>query len=861
MNAMNTAQDIFSIAQQEGLDPKKTGSGMIRCRCPRGCDAKKRRNSDFGSLIVCDTKKGSFGWLHCNKCGLDHNILGGQREDYKERVKMETEAKQKPVKARPPINMEKAWSKLVDARDEEYGDRLESWAMDRGWDEEIAVIFSRLPDVVFAPSGVRMFGDAGRLLKKTADLKGCNDKDEWVPSPRPVLFALRDLEGVIRSCMRRALGEIAPEDPNQKSVQLSLADRAGAGHLEKESLKAMQLVLGSLPQWVEALKRREPVYVVEGEPDFGYMAALCELEGVGAVIGSPSHGGLRGICRLAKQLILTEMPPNAEDEDDEMPRVFFVPHLGDHKDVGLRSMEESARSMSDVIAPVIISLPTESGKIDLAEYAESHGREALQVSLEDGGNHSMPFGSGRRSRPRRPLFAFTDLGNADRFVHDNARDLLYAKEQKKWFVYRNRWELDPSKEGLGAMALAKETAKSVAEDIDHPQVIAADRQKEARKWSLTSQGASSIRNMLDLAKSDARISISFDDLDKNPLLFGLPNGVMDLETMKMRPMRRSDMMTKVGGVEYTPGAKCPRWEQFIREIMAEDEELCRFLQVAVGYSLTGLTDEQCLFVVLGFGSNGKSTLIDTINAVTGDYSRNASFNTFLRRKSEGPRNDLAALRGARLVYASEPDRTKGLDEAVVKEITGGEPVTCRFLYGEDFVYTPEYTIFLSANHAPTINGGDEGIWRRIKTIPFRSTFYSKNDPRVKAQEIENPLFKDPTLKRKLAAELPGILNWALDGCRMWMGSRSLPSASAVTDATKSYREDMDVIGAFLAQNTTKSKGSKQSSKDLYKRYQTFMEDEGSRAISHKAFSQALQERGYKKSRTRTGVVYSGLLLK
>ena len=202
-------------------------------------------------------------------------------------------------------------------------------------------------------------------------------------------------------------------------------------------------------------------------------------------------------------------------------------------------------------------------------------------------------------------------------------------------------------------------------------------------------------------------------LDGNHMLLGCPNGIVDLTTGQCRPGRREDLVTKCIGIPYDANADCPRFLTFLDEIFDGDAELTGFIRRAFGYTLTGQTGEQVMFILHGTGANGKSVLVETLKTVMGKYANTTPFITFAEKNRSDSTNDLAALAGARMVVASESEETAGLNESRIKRLTGGDEVAARFLYNEFFGYVPTFKIWLSLNHKPRVTGTDEGIWRRL----------------------------------------------------------------------------------------------------------------------------------------------------
>jgi putative DNA primase/helicase len=293
-------------------------------------------------------------------------------------------------------------------------------------------------------------------------------------------------------------------------------------------------------------------------------------------------------------------------------------------------------------------------------------------------------------------------------------------------------------------------------------------------------------------------------------------------------------------VEYDPEATCPRWDKFLHRIMDGNENLLRFLKRMVGYCLTGDTSEQLLFLLYGTGANGKSTFLETIRCLLGDYARQADLNTFVARSSDAIRNDIARLQGARLVSAVEAEASKKLDEPLIKQITGCDTVTARFLHKEHFEFKPTCKVVLASNHNPCLSGTDEGIWRRIRRVPFG----------VRIPEPE----RDLALQGKLKVELSGILRWALEGLADWQ-REGLGIPEEVKAATDTYREEMDVLADFLSEWCVLNPLAKVSAKPLYEVYCAWAVESREVALTQKAFGRNLRARGLKRQKGTGGYWY------
>jgi putative DNA primase/helicase len=323
------------------------------------------------------------------------------------------------------------------------------------------------------------------------------------------------------------------------------------------------------------------------------------------------------------------------------------------------------------------------------------------------------------------------------------------------------------------------------------QMDDAKQRQALASHALKSESARAIHSALDLAQSEAKIVVHTDSLDTDPLLLNVNTGTIDLRTGHQHPHDRGDLITKLAPIDYDPHAKAPAWQAFLDRVLEGDQALAELLRRAVGYSLTGTTGEQVLFILHGAGANGKSTFLEILRALHGDYGQQAPPELLVDRRNIIP-NDVARLPGVRCLAAAESGEGGRLNESLVKSLTGGDTVAARFMRGEWFEFTPQFTPWLATNHKPTIRGTDEGIWRRIRLIPFNVTI--------------PPDQRDPDLPAKLRAELPGILNWALEGCLAWQAD-GLTNPAAVEEATAEYRAEQDTSAPSSTRRASCSRAS------------------------------------------------------
>jgi putative DNA primase/helicase len=381
-----------------------------------------------------------------------------------------------------------------------------------------------------------------------------------------------------------------------------------------------------------------------------------------------------------------------------------------------------------------------------------------------------------------------------------------------------------------------------------------DRATATLNWCLKSEDARRINAMLDMARSEPGIPILPDQMDRDPWLFNCANGTLELKTGRLREHRREDYITKLCPVEYHPEARCPVWNLVLEMVFAQKQSIISYLQRVLGHCLTGDTSEQALWIFWGSGSNGKSIIINTILELLGeDYAVKAARDLFLARKTDNHPTQVARLFGRRLVVCTETGSGARLDEVLVKELTGGDPVTARRMREDPWQFVPAFKPVLVTNHKPEVRDTDDGIWRRCRLIPFEVRFWDPARGEAGAPELK----ADKTLPQKLRAEYPGILSWLLKGCLDWQRD-GLQTPQEVLTATGAYRGEQDVMGQFLAECCVKgSVDYKAKAGDLYGVFLLWCDENHEVKISQRRFGQALTERGFERY-TDNGTKYRGV---
>ncbi len=484
---------------------------------------------------------------------------------------------------------------------------------------------------------------------------------------------------------------------------------------------------------------------------------------------------------------------------------------------------------------------------------ESEARATIKSGLGDGkkeprnvvleGRQRPEGQSPERQRPdaqpREPEH-LTEGGNASRLVRLHGKDLRYCHTWKKWLVWDGSiWRPDLNGKVYRLAADVVKDLYSQAARVDDLNL-----RKELVSFARGSDRRQHYRNVLDLAACRLPLAITADALDTNPWLAVAGDVAIDLKTLETRTPTREDLSTKSLGTRYDPSATCPTWDRFISETFGNDEELISYIKRAVGYSLTGSMAEQVFFFCHGVGANGKSTFLAVVRALMGDYAYESAFSTFLAQDRDRIRNDLAALVGARLVTAIEAEDGSRLSMQVLKAITGGDPITCRFLFGEMFTYRPTFKIWLAANNKPAISERNYAAWRRVHLIPFKN--------------VVPPEKRDGELEAKLLKELPGILNWALEGLKDYHETGLTPP-QAVQAATEEYRRENDNLQSFVGECCRVDKLAVCRNVDLYAAYQGYCRDLGQEPLSQTKFSNELKAcEGIAQSRDERGRIWLGI---
>lgn len=452
----------------------------------------------------------------------------------------------------------------------------------------------------------------------------------------------------------------------------------------------------------------------------------------------------------------------------------------------------------------------------------------------------------------------TDLGNAQRLVREHGHDLRYVFAWRQWLVWDGRrWKIDDTGEIFrrAKQTVRKMFTEAVAEVNEmHRQLESSagdgvmapvlkarlSRANAAMKWAVDSHSARKLENMVVLARSEPGIPVTPDLFDKDPMLFNVANGTLDLRYAVLKPHSRDDYLTKLCPAEWDEDAACPLWMRSLGIWMDGNSNLCDYLQRMVGYSLTADVSEQVLFFMHGEGSNGKSTFVATILDLLGDYASMAVSDLLTMKHNDSHPTERADLCGLRFVGIIETEQGKRLAESLVKQLTGGDAVKARRMRQDFFLFKPTWKLFLAANHAPVIKGTDHAIWRRIRLIPFT----------VKIPDSE----KLDNFSERLKAERSGILKWAVKGCMEWQKIR-LSDPPEVMAATQAYQRAQDSLQDFFSECCTIADFARVKSSVLYDAYVKWS---GEKGLSRPEFKSRMSRKGFDSRMSNGCMLYDGI---
>jgi putative DNA primase/helicase len=625
------------------------------------------------------------------------------------------------------------------------------------------------------------------------------------------IYSYRDVDGsIVHETVRYK---------NPKGFSQRRPDGKG-GHIYKDVFKGITPILYRRSELLAA-DPAKLVFISEGEKDVENLYA-------NGLIATTCAMGAKKWC-------------DRYSDDLRGRSVVILPHNDSdgrlHADSVARSLQGKAISVK------VVELPGLPEKGDVSDFLAAGGTvDQILEMVTMAPEWAPPATTGPASTEKLPRFARTDRGNAERLVHRHGRDFHYCFPWKKFLLWDGpRWKLDGKSQ---ICRFAKETARSI---LDEAAAAGTDEEKkELVVWWKSSESKKLLDAMIALASSEQGIPIMPEDVNSNPMLLNCLNGTVDLETGRLRPHDRDDLILSLAPVNFDASATCPIWDKTLRKIFADKTDVITFWQRLCGLSLTGLVDEQVLPVLYGSGANGKSTILTVLLELMGtDYSLMAPPGLLMLKQGENHPTERACLYGKRLVVDVESAENARLNENLVKQLTGSDRIQARRMREDFWEFSPTHKLMLATNHRPKISETTHAIWRRIKLIPFTVTI------------PEEEQIKD--LPKRLRAEYPGILAWCVRGCLDWK-KNGLGVPDDVNNATADYRANEDVLGDFITNECTISSSLSAKASHLYKRYQSWTEGCGEKTLSQRAFGLALSERGFERY-TNDGTRYRGIGLR
>lgn len=472
------------------------------------------------------------------------------------------------------------------------------------------------------------------------------------------------------------------------------------------------------------------------------------------------------------------------------------------------------------------------GKLMLKKAAENC-QEVYNPQKND--NYSLSMGG-----TSMKMHTLDDTGNAQRMYDLCGNVMRYCYTDRRWLSYQDgKWLYDAKG---GVFVWADKVLESMKSELklwaEHEGgSLFEDYKKHMKKTRSNNSKKAMVKEMEHL------VAVSPNELDADRLLVNVRNGVLNLRDFTVTEHKPDFLMTRMLGTSMSKSPKKPeKWLAFLNQIFSGDKELIRYIQKALGYSLSGDTSEQCAFFLYGTGRNGKSTFLEVVRKIMGDYATNIQPESIMIKSNTNNANsDIARLKGARFVTSVEPNEGMRLNEGLLKQLTGDDMITARKLYGDEFEFRPEFKLWMATNHKPTIRGTDLGIWRRIHIIPFTVTI---------PEEVV-----DKNLPFKLMQELPDILAWIVEGYKLWK-MEGLRKPKIIADAVEEYRNEMDVISAFLASDYV-VQGGECKAQALYAVYCQWTAECNEYKMSSTKFGREIAKR-YNKIRKNSGFFYDGI---
>ena len=610
---------------------------------------------------------------------------------------------------------------------------------------------------------------------------------------------------------------------------------------------------------VEALPVSGPVFIVEGEKcqhaaaSIG-LPAVCSAGGAGAA----DKSDWRKLAGREVRII----PDN--DEPGEAYARDVARNLGGLNTPALVYVQrlpvtEPGADVADLIEardgaePATLRAEIEALPMAAPEWQPTAPEAPAMLPTVKTGVTVDPIEAAQSGTP----YALTDLGNAERLVAYHRAAILWDVSRKVWRAWDGRrWAVD---DALEVNRRAADTARAIRQEAAAAPAgngNGRDLGRELFAHAVKSESRDRMAAMLEVAKARPGIPVAAVEMDADPWALNVLNGTLDLRTGTLRPHNRADLLTKLAPVEYRPGCRCDRWERFLVDATGGDAELVAFLQTVAGYTLTGDTSEEKLFLVYGPEASGKTTFLEAQRAALGEYARTIQADLLTRqRESRGggaASPELAGLVGARMAAGSEMEQGREIAEALAKNLTGGESITTRHLYAECFDFRPQFKLWLALNHCPKVSADDGAIWRRILRIGFERTV-----PPERRDKTLKPYLRDP------AGGAPAVLAWAVEGCLRWQ-REGLTIPAAVARSTAAYRAESDPLATFFDDCLRFTPAAWTPWADIWTAYNEHAQENGTPEryrVAPKRLQERLRARDCESVKRYTGRGWSGVELK
>lgn len=576
-------------------------------------------------------------------------------------------------------------------------------------------------------------------------------------------------------------------------------------------------VLYNLPAVIKGVGEKKTIFIVEGEKDADNLIVQ------GLIATTSFDGASKSMDRQKWRKEYNVFLKGAE--------VVLIP---DNDNPGRSHMMNIARELKGVAKSVkMVELPVPE-KEDVSFYlGEGHSIDEL-LNMVRNTLHVGEYMKGENFSLLK--YHFSDVGNAERLIALYGSDIRYSFPEDKFYIWSGRhWQAD----NTGTISkMARTTLRRLLAEAEEINETADEADKAVKRkvqsFVIKSENDSRIRAMIHQAKSQPEITLR--ECDSDLFLLNVGNGTLDLRTGKLMDYKKSDYITRMIDIEYDEKAECVNWLSFLDKIFMGNREMVDFVQRSIGYSLTGSEEEQCFYMLYGSGANGKTTFLNTIKMIMGDYSDTLRASSLMTRQfDDGARGDIAKLQGRRFVVTSELNDGQYFDESLLKCVTGGEAIPVRFLYGSEFALRPEFKLWMGTNEKPRIRGTDMGIWRRVRLIPFLYTF--SGDERDKKY-----------MDKFIVPELPGILNWAVQGSMKWQREGiEIPQISM--SAVEEYKDEMDVVQRFIDEACLMGDIYISTVRNLYESFCTWCGKSGDRSVTSIKFGKKLKEKGFEQNKS------------